>query len=79
MFFLRITADQLSRGAGVKPEVYECVTLGFANVLHLFSICSKLKPITAVKVLDDIYCIVDDAISKFDAYKVGVCQIYADF
>lgn len=69
-YFYRSHADKLKQGENVPPEVFECATVFFSDVVGFTSIASDSTPVEVVELLNDFYSYVDDIIERYNVYKV---------
>ena len=63
-------AKQLLSGNKVAPEQFEEVTIFFSDVVGFTNICAAVTPIQVVKMLNDLYTVMDYCTSHFPLYKV---------
>jgi len=63
-------AQQLLSGKEVEPETFEEVTVFFSDIVGFTDICSKVPPLKIVKMLNELYTVMDYCISQFPLYKV---------
>ncbi|CAH1800463.1 unnamed protein product [Owenia fusiformis] len=63
-------ADSLKMGHVVEPEVYEQVTAFFSDIVEFTSFTTESSPIEIVNLLNDLYTLLDNIISRCDVYKV---------
>eukprot|EP01135_Chromosphaera_perkinsii_P005392 Nk52_evm2s344 gene=Nk52_evmTU2s344 len=55
----RVIAYQLIRGESVKPETFDEITIFFSDIVGFTTICSKLKAVLVVDLLNRIYTTFD--------------------
>ena len=63
-------ADRILQGKAVEPESFDEVTIFFSDVVGFTNICAAVKPIQVVKMLNDLYTVMDYCTSLFPLYKV---------
>ncbi|KAL4229979.1 Nitrogen permease regulator 2 [Mactra antiquata] len=63
-------ASQLSKGNMVTPELYQCVSIYFSDIVGFTALAAVSTPIQVVDLLNDLFTKFDEAIAKFDVYKV---------
>ncbi len=64
-------AKQLARGEQIQPEVFDCITLFFSDIVGFTKIAAAMDAIDLVTILNKVYSMFDDVLSKFDVYKVA--------
>merc|ERR1712227_233757 len=65
-------ADELAKGKTNEEicKTYECVTMPFSDIVTFTVICSKLKPIQVVQLLNNMYTLFDFLCDQNAVYKV---------
>merc|ERR1719229_1774145 len=65
-------ADELAKGKSNEEicKAYECVTMLFSDIVTFTIICSKLKPIQVVQLLNNMYTLFDFLCDQNAVYKV---------
>ncbi|XP_055353545.1 atrial natriuretic peptide receptor 1-like [Paramacrobiotus metropolitanus] len=63
-------AAQLTKGAQVDPEAFECVTIFFSDIVGFTTIAAHGTPMDVVRLLNSLYTFFDGTLEKFDVYKV---------
>ncbi len=64
-------AKQLATGKQIQPEVFECVTLLFSDIVGFTRIAAAMEALDLVTMLNNLYTLFDDILYKFDVYKVA--------
>ena len=66
----KAVADKLKAGLTVLPEVFDCVTIYFSDIVGFTTMCSGLQPVQIVNLMNDLYSTFDQIISEYDVFKV---------
>ena len=64
-------ADELKSGRNVAPQMYPSATIYYSDIVGFTVLSSESSPIQIVELLNDLYSMFDDTISRHDVYKVG--------
>lgn len=63
-------ADAIRQGKQVEPESFPDVTIFFSDVVGFTNICAAVTPIQVVRMLNELYTVMDYCTSQFPLYKV---------
>lgn len=72
VFVNRFVADELKTGRSVMPQMYDSATVYFSDIVGFSRLSSENKPLEVVELLNSLYNVFDDAITRFDVYKVDL-------
>ncbi|GAB1605939.1 atrial natriuretic peptide receptor 1-like [Argonauta hians] len=63
-------ANEMKKGNVVEPELFECATILFSDIVNFARICRESKPIEIVDFLNEVYKMFDSVLDDYDVYKV---------
>ena len=63
-------AEELKQGRKIVPELFECVTVFFSDIVDFAEILMNSTPFQIVEFLNEMYNAFDQTIEKYNVYKV---------
>ncbi len=67
----RSVAEKLKNGQIISAEWYNEVTIYFSDIVSFTEIAAKSTPMQIVALLNSLYTLFDDVITRHDVYKVN--------
>jgi class 3 adenylate cyclase len=67
-----VIATQIQEKGQVDPEMYECVTIYFSDVVGFTKLSSMSTPVQVIDFLNDLYTMFDEILSEYNVYKVRI-------
>ena len=62
--------ETLNRGQRVVPEEFDVVTILFSDIVGFTEIAAKVHPLLIVKLLNQLYTVMDHCATYFPLFKV---------
>lgn len=73
----RNIAEDLKQGRKIIPELFECVTVFFSDIVDFAEILLESTPFEIVDFLNEMYNAFDNTVNKHNVYKVEtICDTY---
>jgi class 3 adenylate cyclase len=63
-------AEGLREGKAVQPMLHKHVAVFFSDIVGFTKICQHLYPWEVIKMLNQLYCVMDYLVSKYNLFKV---------
>jgi len=69
-----IIADRLKKSDKAVAEFFEEASVYFSDIVGFTKLAAESQPMEVVRLLNELYSVMDDIISRYDVYKVSLVR-----